>query len=288
MSEETQEFIEEAADSSHSPDDDQEDYGEGVDTEDDESEPEQEEEDEELDVGDKKLRVPKSVAEVLKSERLMHADYTRKTQEVADQRKAFEAQQAQHQEQVKSHQTHLKEVATIMGIDERIGQYEQVDWGALSDEDPIGAPKHYMQYQQLLKSRADAVQKLQEAEQKTAFDTQQSKAKQLEDAHSVLVRDIKGWSPEVATKLHDFAIKDLGFTPQEMGQVSDPRIVKLLHQAYLGAELAKKSTPKAVVKPAVKPATVVSNNASPVKKDPSKMNDREFAAWRAAQIKNRR
>lgn len=270
MSEDTQDFIDDVVDSSEPADEiDQTDDYENSGTE-------QEEEEDEIDVGDKKIRVPKSVAETLKSERLMHADYTRKTQEVAEQRKAFETQQAQHQEQVKSHQENLKEVAAILSIDETLEQYSKVDWDALSETDPIEAQKHFMKYQQLGATRAAAVQKLQEAEQKKAFDAQQSRAKQLEDANAVLSRDIKGWSPEVATKLHAFAIQDLGFTPQEMGQVTDPRIVKLLHQAYVGASLSKKQEAPKVV---IKPATVVGNKSPSVKKDPAKMPMDDFSAW---------
>jgi hypothetical protein len=278
MSEETQEFIDDAVDSNEAADeiDQPDDYDNG------DAEQEQEEEEEELDVGDKKLRVPKSIAEILKAERLMKADYTRKTQGVAEDKRTLETQQAQHQEQVKAHQTHLKEVAAILSIDETLDQYSKVDWDALSESDPIEAQKHFMKYQQLGATRTAAVQKLQEAEQKTAFDAQQSRAKQLEDANAVLSRDIKGWSPEVATKLHEFAIKDLGFTPQEMGQVTDPRIVKLLHQAYVGASLSKKQeAPKAA--PA-KPATVIKGNA-PVRKDPSKMTDKEFNAYMRRETK---
>ncbi len=273
MSEETQEFIEDAANSNEPADgiDQPDDHDNG-----DAEQEKEEEEEEELDVGDKKLLVPKSIAEIIKAERLMKADYTRKTQGVAEDKRTLETQQAQHQEQVKAHQTHLKEVAAILSIDDTLEQYSKVDWDALSEADPIEAQKHFMKYQQLGATRAVAVQKLQEAEQKTAFDAQQSRAKQIEDANVVLSRDIKGWSPEVATKLHEFAIKDLGFTPQEMGQVTDPRIVKLLHQAYVGASLSKKQeAPKAA--PA-KPVTVIKGNA-PIRKNPAQMPANEFAAW---------
>ena len=46
-----------------------------------------------------KLKGKKDALEKLKAERLMQADYTRKTQEVAEQRKAIEAQRAQVQQQ---------------------------------------------------------------------------------------------------------------------------------------------------------------------------------------------
>lgn len=280
MSEEMQEFIEDVAEDSGDPVDEAEQY----DDESGDAESEEEEEDE-IDVGDKKLRVPKSVAETLKSERLMHADYTRKTQEVADQRKAFETQQAQHQEQVKSHQAHLKEVAAIVSIDDTIEQYKKVDWEALSDADPIEAQKHYMKYQRLTQARAEAVQRLQEAEDTRGLEAQQTRAKQIEETQAVLMRDIKGWSPEVATKLHDYAIKSLGFTPQEMGQVTDARIVKLIHKAYVGEALTNKPVAKQP-QAAIKPATVIKGNAPVRTKNPAEMTDTEFNAFMRKQLKN--
>ena len=141
-----------------------------------------------------------------------------------------------------------------------------------------------MKYQQLTQARAEAVQKLQEAENTRGLEAQQSRAKQIEETQAVLMRDIKGWSPEVATKLHNYAIKSLGFTPQEMGQVTDARIVKLIHKAYVGEALTNKPAAKQQV--AAKPATVIKGNA-PIRKNPETMSDPEYAAWRRAQINKR-
>src|SRR4051812_9326565 len=69
--------------------------------------------DEEIEIGERKFALPKSAAEKLKAERLMHADYTKKTQEVAEQRKAVEARQADVERHATEAQEYLDEIGEI-------------------------------------------------------------------------------------------------------------------------------------------------------------------------------
>ena len=83
-----------------------------------------------------KLRGKKDALEKLKAERLMQADYTRKTQEVAEQRRTFDAEREQFQRAAQTHQQYLREIGQLTGIDERLAQFSQVNWQALTDQDP--------------------------------------------------------------------------------------------------------------------------------------------------------
>src|SRR5689334_7489204 len=53
----------------------------------------------EIEVDGKKIELPKSAAEKLQAERMMHANYTQKTQALAEERRAFEAQSSEQQKQ---------------------------------------------------------------------------------------------------------------------------------------------------------------------------------------------
>lgn len=231
-----------------------------------------------------KYAIPKALKPAL----MMHADYTRKTQEIAEQRRALEAQQQQLVQQAQLQQEHLQTVAKVVALDDQIKQFEQVDWTALSTHDPVKAQQLWMTYSQLKDSRADMLGQLQQREQQHALEAQQRLAKQIEESNAILARDIKGWSPELAGKLRDFAIEKLGFTPQELGQVTDARIVKLLHRAYVGDQLVAKQMGAATqAVPQVKPVPTVGSNA-PAGKDPSRMSTDEWMQYRNEQLRKQR
>lgn len=258
---------------------------EGDDTTNDDPNTTPEDDSEEVEYEGQKFRVPKALKPAL----MMHADYTRKTQEVSEQRRQLEVQQQQLVQQAQSQQEHLQTVAKVVALDDQIKQFEQVDWTALSTQDPVKAQQLWMQFSQLKDSRVGILGELQQKEQQRALEAQQRLAKQIEESNAVLARDIKDWSPETAGKLRDFAVEKLGFTPQELGQVTDARIVKLLHQAYIGSQLVAKQMTGATQKPVqqVKPVTTVGANA-PAAKDPSRMNTDEWMKHRNEQLRKQR
>ena len=240
---------------------------------------------EEVEYEGQKYAIPKALKPAL----MMNADYTRKTQEVAEQRRALEAQQQQLTQQAQSQQEYLQDAAKVVALDDQIKQFEQVDWNALNQQDPVKAQQLWMTYSQLKDNRADVLGQLQQKEQQRALDSQQRLAKQIEESNAVLARDIKGWSPELAGKLRDFAVEKLGFSAQELGQVTDARIVKLLHRAYVGDQLVAKqmgaATQTAV--PQVKPVPTVGSNA-PAGKDPGRMSTDEWMKHRNEQLRKQR
>jgi len=100
---------------------------EGDDQLDDSQDSEPEDDSEEIEFNDKAYKLPKDIAEAVKS---MRSDYTTKTMSLAEQRKAFEAQS-------EFHQKHIADVAKVVALNERLAEYDQVDWNALSDSDPV-------------------------------------------------------------------------------------------------------------------------------------------------------
>src|ERR1700761_7141568 len=55
---------------------------------------------------------------------LRQADYTRKTQELAGQRRAFEAERAGHRQQAVSMRTHLQDAARIVALHDHLAQMD--------------------------------------------------------------------------------------------------------------------------------------------------------------------
>lgn len=245
------------------------------------------EEAEELDVDGFKISLPKSKAEKLKAERMMNADYTRKTQEVAEQRKAFEAQR---EETMRVQEETLNERATLIAVSQRLQQFDQVNWAQLNEEDPVTAQRLWIERTQLVEAQnniGNLISKKQqqiarEKEQK-ASEEQQSTAKQIRECFDVVARDIKGWSPELARSL-DKTANEFGFTNAELAQVKDPRFVKLLHKAHIADQLLKKQA-SSLPKPQPKPVPQVGGNSAPVKKRAEEMSMADYVKMRRAQRK---
>lgn len=239
----------------------------------------QDDDTEEVEHDGKKFRIPKE----LKSALMMQADYTRKTQELAEQRRTAEAERTRF---AQANQEHIQGVARLVAMDEQIEAFNKVDWKTLSDNDPVQAQQAWMQFSQLKDARQQMAVQLQQQEQQRALEMQQVTAKQIEESQAVLARDIKGWSPQMAQQLTQFAAKEYGFQPQELAQVYDPRVVKLLHSAWMGSELMKKqmaATQKPAGNPA-KPVPQVGSGAAPAGKDPTRMSDAE---WLESRMKSR-
>lgn len=242
-----------------------------------------EDDDEEIDYDGAKYKVPK----VLKDAFLRQQDYTQKTQTVAEQRKEVEAHQQRLQIQAQAQQKNFAEYAQAYALDNQLKQYSTIDWNALIDSDPVQAMKLDRQMKELQQRRDAIVQTVTQKQQQATFEAQRETAKRIQEGQTVLSREIKGWSPEVAKELASFG-KEMGYAPEELSTINDPRAVKLLHQAWQFQQLLKKqATAKPAPAPQEKPVTRITASAGTAAKDPSKMTDQEFAAMRKRQIAQR-
>ena len=176
-----------------------------------------------------------TIPKKLKPALMMQADYTRKTQELAHQRRAWEAERA---EQAEAMHTGFAERARLQGIDDALEQLETLHWRALEAADPQQAQALWAEYAQLADVRQEVAAVMERQGWEEALAAQHDHAMRVQDGLDVLARDIEGWSPDLAGKLMDFGQSELGFTPEEMSQVMDPRLIKLLHRAYDGATRA--------------------------------------------------
>lgn len=245
--------------------------------------PDGEEEDE---IDGVKLRGKKEALEKLKSERSMHADYTRKTQEVAEQRKSFEAREQQFQQTAQSHQQHIREVATLVTIDDRLAQFSNFDFNAAADQDPVQALKLHNEFTQLQARRAQVLGSITQKQQGQQEEMQRSNARQILEARQVLERDIKGWSPELANKLAEYG-KAEGYEPKVLDNVTSATFIKTLNKAFKWDQYEKQQRAKAPATPAP-PVTRLSGTTATSTKTPAQMSDAEFATFRRRQIAQRK
>ena len=222
----------------------------------------------------------------LKPELLMQADYTRKTQELAEARRAIKVERIESQQ---ASEAEVAATANLSLIDRQIGQYMKVDWNAWHDSDPFEAQKAFAQFQLLKDARAQTQEYLGSAREERTFREQQDTARRLEEGAAELARDIKDWSPETAAKLLDFGQRHYGFSREDLDGIDDPRVVKVLHAAFHWEEHQKKhrQAQSHAAAQTTRPAAKV-GGASPKPGLDDRLSAEEWLRRRNEQVRKRR
>jgi hypothetical protein len=215
---------------------------------------------------------------------MMQADYTQKTQSLAEQRKAFETEQTQTQQSI---QQNIREIAKVAAIDERLQQFQKVNWQSLSNEDPLQAQQLWFEFQNLKETRGQTVQQIQQNDARRQAEAQQRLATASAEGNAVLAKELPGWGQEMATNILTFAHKELGYAVEDLQTITDPRIVKTLHAAMIGHQvLNKKAVP---AKKPTTPATPVKTvgKSAPATKNPERMTTDEWMKSRNQQLRKK-
>lgn len=175
--------------------------------------------------------------EELRKGNLRQRDYTRKTQELAEARKAMEAQnQAIEQER-------LQYAQLLPALAQRIEQSAQPepDWDTLYKADPVMAARAERQWRKQTEEREAQLQAV-AAERKRLIGLEQQKletmrAQYLEQQRNVLPDIIPEWRDSKVAASEASAIKGFllgeGFTDQDIAGLTNATLVKLARKAML-------------------------------------------------------
>jgi len=198
----------------------------------------------------------------LKGAFLMNADYTRKTQELAEHRRALEQGRQELAARAEAAQATLTGRTQLQILDHQLEALGGVDWQSVLTEDPQRAQGLWAYAQQVQAAREQLAQALAHHEQGAQLEAERQLAAQMAQAGQVLSREIEGWSPEVAGKLVEYA-GAFGVTLDELREVADPRLWKILHRAYAGEQDQRRqqTARNAAQAQAVRPAIQVSGGA---------------------------
>lgn len=181
---------------------------------------------EEVEYEGKAYKLPKELKDAL----LRQQDYTRKTQEVANTRKAVEQQAEEVRIQAEFQREHLPKMVEIQALDTQLQQYSQLDWKAIIESDPGQAMLLQVQQRDLQdkanRLRGELQGLAQEHGAKAAQMRQQAQARCIEEVR----KDIKGFDADMLKGIDETA-RAFGFSGEELAQVTDPRVVKVLHAA---------------------------------------------------------
>lgn len=184
----------------------------------------------------------------LKSAFLRQADYTRKTQELAEQRRRMEAER-------EAAGAHVAARARLHLLDEQARALEGLDWPALEAADPERARALAERRRTLAETRERAAFDLARREHETRLAQEAEEAEAVMATGRTLAREIEGWSPALAADLADYA-RSFGVEADELRQINDPRLWRILHRAHLGETLARRlaEADRKAARPAVRPA----------------------------------
>lgn len=160
-------------------------------------------------------------------------DYTRKTQALAEQRRAVEAE-------AKAIREERAQYATLLtALQQQIApQLEsEPDWARLRAEDPIEYAAQWADWQQR-QQRAQAIQyEQQRVAQLRAREHAETLSVQLQQEATALVESIPEWKDEKKAAEDKRAIVEyaqrLGYRPEELAQTYDHRAVLALRKAML-------------------------------------------------------
>jgi hypothetical protein len=190
-------------------------------------------------------------------------DYTKKSQALAEQRKAFEAERG-HLEYVK--QERQAYAQKLQALDSFLNQQSQgVNFDVLRETDPIGYAVAVAEQSQREKQIAVVRNEQQRIAQQQQAEQQSSLQNHLRQESEKLVSLI----PELATpqgdavrkQIRDYA-KSVGWTDQELGSVYDSRAVQTLYKAMKYEQL-QKSKPELTKKLLAAPKMMRSGTSAP-------------------------
>ena len=242
-------------------------------------EEELEEELDETEFEGKKYRVPKELKDAL----LRQADYTRKTQEVAEIRRAAESERAAIKQAVEADEAADELKADLRTVDKALKSFENVDWSRFAADSPAQAQAYMLQYQQLQMQRQQLSGGLEQLEHTSRTSREQAHSAALAQAKADLLQAMPDFTQELAVKITQSTVSAYGFSPDELSRISDPRQVRILRDAMMWRESQLKARQAAKPTPATEPVRTV-RASSKATVNPDKMTTAQWMEYERNRI----
>ena len=183
------------------------------------------------------------------------ADYTRKSQVLAEQRKKADEQLAATQQERQHYLSQLEQFNTQ--ADAKIKEFSSTDWTKLKEEDPTEYMLKRDQYRELQDNKRMVEEEQKNLQLKSQQEHEAKWQEELGRQQEIMAQRLPDWvdpdkGPKLKQSIKSFAVKK-GFTEQEVNSLIDARSVDVLHKAMLYENLlaAKISNKKTKVVPKV-------------------------------------
>lgn len=211
---------------------------------------------------------------------LRQQDYTRKTQEIAEERRQYRENQRDVNALRSEALQNIEEMKRGLAIQFQLMEKPDFDWLAQND------PAEFIRQNHVWQQREDQVRQLWEAEQhlkqKAAeFEAEQHKAA-LQESHERFISKYpemkdRAKSEEAFSEITQYLL-DTGFTKEEIQSVSDYRIIDILYQ-NVQLQKAQRKVPEVVAKMDKKP--VLSAKQTSTKPDMNRSEIEQFNKTRS-------
>jgi|TARA_X000001382_G_scaffold2893_1_gene3252 hypothetical protein len=184
----------------------------------------------------------------LKSGYSRQSDYTRKTQELANQRKNAEAETNAVREERAIYTQLLDQMRNQL----EAGMQNEPDWVALAENDPVGYNSQRASWEENKKKQDAVLAEQQRMLQQSQQEQMQNLQAQVQNEAQLLVNAIPEWQdPKKAAngraELKQYAITELGFSENELNQIYDHRAVLAIRKAMLHDKTQESVKKKPVV-----------------------------------------
>lgn len=207
--------------------------------------------------------------------------FTRKTQELAEQRRALEGESAEVRQARQQYEAALQQAAMLI----KAQMPQEPDWDKLQKESPAKYARELADYQARQKQLQAVFAEQQRVQQQAQADEQAQRAKLVAHEQEALVSAVPEWvdddrRSEETERLVQYAQTTYGWTPDELADIVDHRPVVILRKAMLYDEAQKKgdevrrTTKKKDTAPTLKPGNRNTSKPKPGKKQAEKAKSR--------------
>lgn len=172
------------------------------------------------------------------------ADYTRKTMEAAEQRRAAEAERSQALQERQAYAANLQKMqAQLEGA---LQQQQQTNWEELLQSDPV----EYLKQQHQAQARQAQLNQVYAEQQRVAAlqqaEAQQAHLRHLQAQQEDLLAKLPEWRDEAKSKAEKVAIREYlaqqGYEPDAINNIADARAVILARKAMLYDQMVGKAS----------------------------------------------
>ena len=180
------------------------------------------------------------------------SDYTKKTQEVSEQRKQMQLLKGQYDREVANIQAERQQYVEFLqqNIQQSNGlsQFDNIDWQTLKEVDPLEYMSKREEYRDAKDKIQDVEQSQSQAIEKYKSDEKKANTEILSREHKLLVEKVPEWGKggaqkKLASQIRNYA-ENQGFLKEELDTLADHRSIIVLQKAMMYDQL-KKSNPKA-------------------------------------------
>lgn len=182
------------------------------------------------------------LAEAYKSG-LRQADYTKKTMEVAEQRKAAEAEIAKAHQERETYARNLTEQSVLLHA--ALTEQNQINWQQLLESDPIEYLKQRDLYDQRQRALTNAQEQYRQLEQLEQAERAKSLSKFVQTQQEELLAKLPDWKDENKAQAEKIAMRtwlnEQGYGEDEINTLTDHRSVLVARKAMLYDQMMQKA-----------------------------------------------